>query len=383
MSRESEPVAFSQWTHGTLDIHHIDTGCGSSTLIVGPDGTAILIDCGTVGSDPSSRRPGQRVADYAQRHSARKTLDYLIATHVHPDHVGDVHADETAKVDGYQLTGLSDVDHLMPATMVIDRSYPDYGGLQPLSASFTTNHVAWLAARLRDGRPVRRIEVGSESQIQLRSAKDYPTFSVRTLAANGEIWCGDGQETRSLFPNLDTLPRTARPDENQCSMAFLLSYGRFRYFTGGDITCDTRDGRYPWMDVETPVAKLAGKVDVAVANHHAYFDACGPEFVKQLDAAAYIIPSWHVTHPGMAQLQRLLGAWPGMTRRNVFATRMEPENCRINARFTSEMRSQQGHVVVRVAPGGDSYQIFVLDSDNEDDNVIASYGPYPCGEEAG
>ncbi|KAL6691383.1 hypothetical protein J3F84DRAFT_166694 [Trichoderma pleuroticola] len=382
MSQAAIYTVFPKWRPETLDIHHIDTGSGNATLIVGPDGTTILIDCGTskdasVGQD-SSRRPGELVAAYALRNSPGTTLDYLVATHVHPDHVGDVHSDKTAMGNGFQRTGLSDVDHQMPARLVIDRAYPNYGLRPPLSAPFTDNYLAWLDARRQEGREVACIDVGSKSQIELRSPEDYPTFSIRTLAANGLVWTGNGRDSRSLFPDLSTLPPQALPEENKCSIAFLLSYGLFRYYTGGDLTCDTYDGRYPWMDIETPVAKAAGKVDVAVANHHGYFDACGPDFVTTFDASAYIIPAWHVTHPGMAQLQRMLGAWPGVARRNVFATRMLPENRLLNSRFTSEMCSQQGHVVVRVAPGGGSYKILVLDSNNEQDYVTAEFGPYLC-----
>ncbi|KAM0451892.1 hypothetical protein ACHAO4_005849 [Trichoderma viride] len=380
MSRETTSAVFPKWTPGTLDIHHIDTGCGNATLIVGPDGTTIVIDCGSSKDIPVGQdglRPGELVARYALRNSPSTNLDYLIATHVHPDHVGDVHSDKSVMGDDFQLTGLSDVDHLMPARLVIDRGYP-YGSRPPLPSPFADNYVEWLHTRRRKGRTVARIDVGSTSQIELRRPQDYPTFSIRTLAANGSVWTGTEQESRSLFPDLSTLTPEALPDENKHSMAFLVSYGLFRYYTGGDLTCDTYDGRYPWMDVETPVAKAAGKVDVAVANHHGYFDACGPGFVGLLDATTYIIPAWHVTHPGMAQLQRMLGAWPGVRRRNVFATRMLPENFLVNNRFTSEMRSRQGHVVVRVAPGGGSYRILVLGSDNEQDYVTAEFGPYMC-----
>lgn len=387
MSRETTSPVFPKWRPGTLDIHHIDTGCGNATLIVGPDGRTIIIDCGTSKDIPSgqdgSRRPGELVARYALRNSPSTMLDYLIATHIHPDHVGDVHSDMSAMgndFNDFQLTGLSDVDRLMPARLVIDRGYPNYALRPPMppSAPFADNYIAWLHTRRRKGRTVARIDVGSTSQITLHRPQDYPTFSIRTLAANGSVWTGTGQESRSLFPDLSTLPPEALPDENKCSMAFLVSYGLFRYYTGGDLNCDTYDGRYPWMDVETPVARAAGKVDVAVANHHGYFDACGPGFVALLDATNYIIPAWHVTHPGMAQLQRMLGAWPGVRRHNVFATRMLPENCLINNRFTAEMRSRQGHVVVRVEPGGGSYRILVLDSSNEQDYVTAEFGPYMC-----
>ncbi|KAJ3330419.1 hypothetical protein HDU93_000397, partial [Gonapodya sp. JEL0774] len=293
----------------------------------------MLLDCGN-GRDESVdpgydarpdglRRHGQLVARYAMFHGDCTTLDYIIATHVHPDHVGDVHGDETARGEGFQLTGLSDVDQLMPATVVIDRAYPDYGSRPPLALPFATNYFAWLRARQQAGREVAQVVVGSDRQITLKSPDAYPSFSFRTLASNGQVWSGHDQECHTLFPNLGTLPPEALPDENKCSIAALLSYGRFRYYSGGDLSFDTYDGRYPWMDIETAVAKVAGKVDVALANHHGYFDACGPEFVKHLAANTYIIPAWHDSHPGIAQLQRLLGAWPGQkTRTKVFATGM-------------------------------------------------------------
>jgi hypothetical protein len=132
------------------------------------------------------------------------------------------------------------------------------------------------------------------------------------------------------------------------------------------------------MNVETPVARVAGRVEVAVANHHGYFDACGPDFVRLLDAQAYVIPTWHVSQPGQAQVQRLLGDWPGVARHDVFATEMLPGNRRLNERFVSQLRSTQGHVVIRVAPGGERYGIFVLDSSCEDGSVLGKWGPYLC-----
>jgi hypothetical protein len=145
-----------------------------------------------------------------------------------------------------------------------------------------------------------------------------------------------------------------------------------------DLTAETRDGRLPWMDVETPVVRAAGRVEVAVANHHGYFDSCGSEFVKALNAQAYVIPAWHVTHPGPAQMERLIGAWPGEKRRDVFATESLPANRSINSRWLPQMRSLQGHVMIRVAPGGESYRIFVTDSTQENGPVTLECGPYLC-----
>jgi hypothetical protein len=35
-----------------------------------------------------------------------------------------------------------------------------------------------------------------------------------------------------------------------------------------------------------------------------------------------------------------------------------------------------GHIVVRVAPGGDRYQVYVLDDVGDVPNVVAIHGPY-------
>jgi hypothetical protein len=250
--------------------------------------------------------------------------------------------------------------------------------LPPPAAPFTSNYLAWLDERRRAGRDVTRLEVGSDSQIELRSASGHPDFAIRALAGNGRIWNGTGTDSHSLFPDIAGLTAENRPSENMLSLALRVSYGRFSYYTGGDLDCDTRDGRFPWMDVETPVAKVAGRVEVAVANHHGYFDACGPDFVRLLDAQAYVIPSWHLSHPGQAQIQRLLGDWPGGARHDVFATEMLPGNRLLNERFARQLRSTQGHVVIRVAPGGDRYSIYVLDSSRERGSVALKCGPYVC-----
>jgi beta-lactamase superfamily II metal-dependent hydrolase len=371
-----------------MDIHHIDTGRGNCTLIVAPDGTTIMIDAGASNSSAetsskprpdASRRPGEWIARYAARHAATDRLDYLIVTHLHPDHMGDI--DDATPLSGvgpFRLTGVSDVDHLMPVATLIDRAYPNYQSTPPPTATFTQNYLAYLKYRVEAHRTVQRAIVGSEDQIRLRDPEKYPTFKVRILAANGEVWTRKENKTEFRLPNLKNLPASDQPNENIFSIALRFSYGRFSYFAGGDLTSDTHDGQEPWMDIETPVVHAAGRTEVAAADHHGYFDACGPEFVHSLDAQAYIIQAWDVGHPGSAQLQRMLGTWSGKATHDVFATDLLPANQLTNRRFTPQLRSQRGHVVVRVAPGGDTYQIFVLDSSNEDGIITAAFGRYFC-----
>jgi hypothetical protein len=110
----------------------------------------------------------------------------------------------------------------------------------------------------------------------------YPGFAVRNIAANGEVWTGIGDQRGRCFPDLKDLQKTDYPTENMCSIAIRLSYGKFGYFAGGNLTSDTEDSGEQWRDIEMPVAQAAGPVQVAVADHHAYFDAVGTGFVRTL-----------------------------------------------------------------------------------------------------
>lgn len=370
--------------NGEMDIHHIDTGRGNCTLVIAPDGTSIMIDAGSSPAAETSSelrpsaamRPGQWQGRYAQRHVANSKLDYFIATHIHPDHVGDMLPDCPPSPSGsYRLTGVSDVDAITPISSVIDRAYPNFGDTHPPASAFADNYLAFLQHRVATGKNVAAAIAGSDQQIRCTQA---PVFKVRFLAGNGRVWTGTGESSTTQRPALDTLAQQDRPSENFYSLALRFTYGKFSYFLGGDLNCDTHDGRLPWADMESPVARIAGRTEVAAADHHGYFDACGPEFVRALDAQAYVIPSWDIGHPGSAQLQRMLGAWSGKATHDVFATSMLPANELANRRFTPMMKSRRGHVIVRVAPGGDTYNIYVVDSGVENGNITAAFGPYHC-----
>jgi beta-lactamase superfamily II metal-dependent hydrolase len=371
-----EAQTLPPWTPGTLDIHHIDTGVGNATFVLAPDGTTILIDCGaTRGGPPASaalrpdesRAAGEWVARYCLRHARpaeRTTLDYIIATHVHPDHVGAPLPGDPRDADGVALSGLPQVDALMPARVVIDRGYPNYATLPLIDAPFARNHRAWLQARMARGRRVERVRVGSRSQVAPRGRGG---FELRFVAGDGAVWPGQGEGSRAMLADRALWSGGAMPGENHLSIALTLSCGAFRYFAGGDLSADTHDGALPWLDVETPVVRAAGPVDVAAADHHGYFDASGPAFVKALDADVYIVQAWHATHPAMATLQRMEGAWASdSVLRDVFITRLVAESRAVNARFLPGLRSTEGHVVVRVRSDG-AYRVFVTDSRTEED----------------
>jgi len=376
------------WRPGGLDIHHIATGRGDSTLIIGPDGTSQMIDAGASATLPPAaldirpgpeRRAGEWIGRYARRHlkaAGDPRLDSLLVSHLHPDHLGDVtDASPMAPGGGYRLTGVSDVAALLPIGLIVDRGYPDYTYPRPWTTPFAQNYEAFIRAYLARGGKVERFRVGATDQFSLRRRPaDFPNFVVRNLAANGEVWSGEA--TRRLFPPLDTLAKEDVPDENACSTAIHLRYGAFDYFAAGDLTSNSFDGALPWRDVETPAARVAGPVEVAVAPHHGMFDATGADAVRALRPRTWVILGWHAAHPSITTLERMFSQrlYPGP--REVFATGLSPANELANKRLTDQMSSRSGHVVVRVAPGGGGYRMVITDNRDEGDRVVAMFGPF-------
>lgn len=374
------------WRRGWLDIHHISTGKGDSTLIIGPDGSSMMIDAGASATPPPAsldprpgpeRRPGEWIARYARRHLAATgrspRLDAFLVSHLHPDHIGDVSPDiPLAPAGGYRLTGVTDVAAQLPIGLLVDRDWPDYAYPKTWNAPFATNYLAFVKARVRAGGKVERFRVGAADQFPL------PGLEIRNLAANGEVWTGQGAETRHLFPAIDSLPAADIPDENALSTAFRLRYGAFGYFSAGDLTSHSFDGALPWRDVETPAAQAAGPVDVAVAAHHGMFDATGPDVVRALKPRAWIIPGWHAAHPSSNVLERMLSQrlYPGP--RDVFATGLSPANALAHRWLTDRLTAREGHVVVRVSPGGTRYRVVVTDNRDETDRVVSQAGPWPA-----
>jgi beta-lactamase superfamily II metal-dependent hydrolase len=380
------------WTPGTLDIHHLAYGRGNSTFILGPDGTTILIDAGTTEDSlavscaqkpDASLRPGEWIGSYILRQmkpAGREELDYALITHIHPDHLGDLGPGNPVSQNGsYRLTGITDVDALAPITTLIDRGFPDYTYPLPPQAPFALNYLDYVRSRERLGRSTERIKVGSASQIRLvHQPIPNSSFTVRNLAANGDIWTGGGELTRRCFPNLKDLKEADYPTENMCSIAIRLSYGKFDYFTGGDLTSDTEESGESWRDVETPVARAAGPVEVAVADHHAYYDAVGSDFVRALRPEVFVIPSWYIAHPSVLPLRRMLSRQLYAGDRDIFATCVMEANRLVNNQFISKLLSLDGNIIVRVAPGGDEFRIIVTENADDSDRIKLVTGPYRC-----
>ena len=369
-------------------------------MLILPDATTMMIDAGSMIThyeplqdkfmiDPrpnGSLRPGQWITKYAQEYlsqAGRNEIDYFLLTHFHEDHMGTIwpgryNISPRSRFGPYQLGGISDVAEVIAVRKVIDRCYPDYAYPAPIPGPQFANYHAFIKSLPSRGGTVERFAPGSAKQITLRRAPQrYPDFDIRNLASNGDVWTGVGDQTRAHFPALKELKLENYPTENKCALAIRLRYGEFSYFSAGDEDHEEEYGRLPWGDIETPVAQASGKVQVAVANHHGFKDACGVEWVRALQPKAFVINAWDSAHPTMTSLDNMLSQELYDGPRLVLSTATKPE-VDITIRRMAEVASQNGHVIFRVPPGGASFEVFVRDSSVPNGKVIAHFGSLRC-----
>ncbi|MDR1937354.1 MAG: MBL fold metallo-hydrolase, partial [Tannerellaceae bacterium] len=257
---------YTGWKEGDMDIHHIYTGRGESTFIIFPDGTTMLIDAGDF--DPSthepfdfkhmkmcdllpdsSKRAGEWIARYIQQvNPAKNTVDYLIVSHFHNDHVGDAQ-NPARRTEGrepdYVLTGIPETGEYIRFAKVVDRGWPDYQYPLPIGDldNSVDNYRAFVDWKIkRDGLQPESFDIGSNEQfVLLKDPQKYRNlFEIRNLAANGRIWTGEGRKTTDYY-DLHPDNKTGGQNENTKSLGMRITYGPFRYYTAGDLSCDLLD----------------------------------------------------------------------------------------------------------------------------------------------
>lgn len=420
-SPETVGQPLSVWTAGTLDIHFINTTTGECTFMIFPDGTQMLVDAagahnatGVVGSttntgirsrwDPmkeSGFRAGKFIADYIQgcmEWTGNNTLDYVLNTHFHGDHFGGITGMPVSdKSSSYVKQSLPEVLDLIPAVKLMDRGWPGYDypfdmQKKASNASAIRNYVSavkWHVAN--SGLVAERFKAGADDQIVLKHDKAaYPGFKVQNIAVNGEIWDGKGTTTATAtFPALKDIvvanPKSIGnedrcPEENHCTTVFKLSYGKFDFYHAGDAQYDGCS-TFVWKDMETPCAEAAGIVDVMKADHHGVGNTNGHGFkaknghicnaMDKLRPRCWIINSWTDGHPRQPTYEGVTEMLPGT---DVFITNT-CDAMRSYARY-GQVKGSDGHIVVRVGKGGDSYFIYTLTDSDGKKTVRQIAGPY-------
>ncbi|WP_187773945.1 ComEC/Rec2 family competence protein [Sphingobacterium hotanense] len=377
---------FPQWQQGYLDLHHINTGRGECLFAIFPDGTTMLVDAGETGTDQRNFRPnasqsaGQWIARYIKQMMKplqRDKIDQVLLTHFHDDHMGNVElSDRKSAHEEFILTGITEVGELIPFDRLVDRAWPDYSWPTPLSEDKTIGNYLKFVEKLRAKQvPIEKFMVGSEKQFKLYYNSDnYPSFKVRNIAANGIVWTGVEQVHRNYFPPIEYLNENDYPEENAISTVFKISYGKFDYFNGADLVSKEKPGH--WKQIELPVGLVTGPVEVCEVNHHGK-DAMSKEFVSALSPRVFLIQGFALSHPDAVALENMLSqkVYPG--ERDVFCSNLFDANRKVlGSELVDQIKSTQGHMVVRVHPGGEKYQVIILDDSNENYTIKSIHGPY-------
>lgn len=392
---------FPAWQVGYFDIHHINTGRGDATYFIFPDSTEMLFDVGDLGVDSldkhkplkvsparpnATRTPGEWIANYIKQ--VRPTnkelkIDFVAISHFHSDHYGNAETRTKKSSSGnFIRTGVTELGDLIPIDTLIDRANPDYNipiDLKAFYGKTLTNYLVFIDEKKRsEGMKTEALIAGSSKQITMNyEAEKYPNFSVRNVKSNGSIWTGMGSETFEYFVPEETLDENNSFNDNPMSLALEYSYGDFDYFTGGDMTGLQGFGLASWFDVETPVAKSVGQVDALALNHHGNRDATNENFLRGLAPQTIIQQSWVSDHPGGEVLHRMASKAIYPDQRKIFATSMAQETkVAIGPWLMKAYTSFEGHIVIRVNPGGSQYHVYILDDQSESIVVKAKYGPF-------
>ncbi|WP_256009386.1 hypothetical protein [Desertivirga xinjiangensis] len=389
-----------RWKEGYLDIHHFHTGRGNAAFFIFPDGTTMLVDAGEIGESfgpgqtlhispaypNDSLSAGEWVAAYIRQlmpEGRKPAIDYALITHFHADHYGNVTSTSKWSPSGkYRLSGITAVAEKIPVKNLIDRGFPLYGFPTDLrkhygSDSTFFNYLSFVEHSTRQGMKADTLKVGATDQIKLlRKSRNYPTFKVRGIKSGGSLWESKTDKTYQLL-KVEDIFRQGWFNENPLSLALKISYGKFDYFTGGDNTGLDNYETPPWFDVETPMAASVGKVEATTFNHHGNRDAMNENFLRGLSAKVLIQQTWCSDHPGQELAHRLgsKSIYPG--NRDVFATYIHPETkVTYGSWFVNAYKSMEGHVLLRVLPGGDQFRVIIADTVNGQLKIKNGFGPY-------
>lgn len=265
---------------GELRVHVLDVGPieGDSILIISPSGKSILIDAGDAGK-------GKVILDALKRHKVEK-LDYFIATHPHPDHIGS--ADEV--MNGIKVTTVIDngvdLSPLVPVAAVNTKGRP-----KPTPTPSKKSKARTVTGFFEEYKEAIEKTGAQHEKAELGKKYDLGGGAFLTVLAPIEP-----------FFNRDQM-KTGGNDTNANSIVLRLDYGDFTMLFMGDAESQTED-RLLGKDIE----QNSLKARVIKIAHHGSKYATSENFLKRVQPEAAIISdgAWNrYGHPAQSVLDRL------------------------------------------------------------------------------
>jgi competence protein ComEC len=225
-----------------LRIYFVDVEGGQSTLFVVPSGESLLVDTGWPGNNG---RDANRILAAAKNAGIHK-IDYVLITHYHTDHVGDVP----------QLVARIPVG-----------TFIDHGPNRQTNDAITEQGYEAYQKVLATGK-YKRILAKPGEVFPIRGMR------VEVVSADGAVISkpvpGAGE---SNTPACAATPKYPADDtENRRSIGMVMTFGKLRILDLGDLTHDEE------VKLMCPVNKL-GHIDILVVSHHGWDQSSSPALV--------------------------------------------------------------------------------------------------------
>jgi len=267
---------------GELQVHVLDVGPinGDSILIISPEGKTVLIDAG----DTSK---GKVVLEALKRNNVQQ-LDYFIATHPHPDHIGG--AAEVFKTTKVLNVIDNNAEPSVPAdlkpspkptnTLLRSKPAPPKRGKSQTITKFYDDYkdaVTKSGANYSQAQPGTKLDLGSGAFITILGPTE-PFFAREQMKSGGNV-----------------------PNAN--SVVVRLDYGEFSMLLPGDAEEQTEHRMVSKdLNLRAKILKIA---------HHGSKYASSDDFLGRVKPEVAIIScgEWnHYGHPSQAVLDRLKAA---------------------------------------------------------------------------
>jgi competence protein ComEC len=267
---------------GELTIRILDVGPinGDSILISSPTGKTVLIDAGDT-------TKGKAVVEALKRNNIQQ-LDYFIATHPHPDHIG----------------GAAEVFKAVKVLNVIDNGQPPSVPAELLAA--TSQKSAGAKKPVKPAKPTKASTL-TKFYDDYKAAVTSSSAHYETARPGTKYDLGGGALLTVLAPSEPFFTKdkmsTGGNEANANSIVARLYYGSFSMLLAGDAEEQTEHRLLTKeLDLQSQVIKI---------GHHGSKYASAGDFLSRVKPEVAIVScgAWNrYGHPSQAVLDRLKAA---------------------------------------------------------------------------